>query len=1092
MRRTTSPTSLLRGLIPAVLLLAFAAAPARAQVSITSFGTALPENFNTLASSGTSSVVPAGWAFLETGTGANTLYSAGTGSSTGGDTYSFGAASNSERAFGGLQSGSVNPTVGASYANNTGGTITSLDITYTGEQWRLGAAGRSDRNDFQYSLNATALNNGTWVDVDTLDFSSPNTTTAGALDGNAAANRTTLTASITGLSIPSGAVFWIRWTDLNVSGSDDGLAVDDFSLTADGVGGGTVLTINNVTVLEGDSGTTNASFTVSLSAPAGPGGVTFDIATQDNTATTANNDYAAQSLTGQTIPEGSSSAPFTVVVNGDTTQEPDETYFVNVTNVTGATIADGQGVGTITNDDVTLTLIHDIQGSGSTSPVVGTTVTTRGIVTGLRTSGFFLQARDADADADPQTSEGIFVYTGSTPPGSAALGTDLYVTGTVAEFVPSADPVSPAFTELNGTISVILLSTGNTLPTPVTLVAADTSPTGAIDQLERFEGMRVTVPSLTVIAPTGDASINEPNATSTTNGLFYGVITGVPRPYREAGIASLDPLPAGSPCCVPRFDENPERLRIDSDGQVGASPIEVTAGATVTGITGPLDFAYRTHTIHPDAATPPGVSGNVTAAPLPAPAAGEATVASFNLERFFDTTNDPGITEPVLTPTAFANRLNKASLTIRNVMRSPDVIGVSEVENLTTLQALATKLNSDTVAGGDPDPGYTAYLEEGNDQGGIDVGLLVKASRVTVGSVTQHGLSETYIDPNTGQPDLLNDRPPLVLVGTMNPAGGPAFPLTVIANHLRSLLGIDDAADGNRIRTKRRAQAEYLANLIQGWQLADATRRIVAVGDFNAFQVNDGYVDGIGTIKGTPTLPDNVVLASSDLVNPDLTDLADGPPSQQYSFTFDGNAQQLDHIIVTGNVLPQLTAFRFGRVNADFPESYRNDPNRPERLSDHDLPMAYLRGLSADLQVGIADLPDPAYGGDPLTYTIGVANLSVDVAEGLSLSVTLPPTASFVSASGTGWACGQAAGVVTCTRANLGAGPAPDVTVTVQTPPAGGSLLCTTAIAATTADPVTGNNNASATTTVTSDILFKDGFDSGPVPPRMRAARARR
>lgn len=84
-------------------------------------------------------------------------------------------------------------------------------------------------------MDATSLSTGTWTDRDPLDFTAPITgPTIGALDGNAAANRTALTSSIGGLSILNGATFWIRWTDFNASGADDGLGVDDFSLTANG------------------------------------------------------------------------------------------------------------------------------------------------------------------------------------------------------------------------------------------------------------------------------------------------------------------------------------------------------------------------------------------------------------------------------------------------------------------------------------------------------------------------------------------------------------------------------------------------------------------------------------------------------------------------------------------------------------------------------------------------------------------------------------------------------------------------------------------------------------------------------------------
>ena len=101
------------------------------------------QNFNTLASTGTtSSTLPAGWTFSESGTSANTSYGIGTGSSNTGNTYSFGSTGSTDRAFGGLRSGALNPTIGASFTNTTGDTVTSLAISYTGEQWRLGASGK--------------------------------------------------------------------------------------------------------------------------------------------------------------------------------------------------------------------------------------------------------------------------------------------------------------------------------------------------------------------------------------------------------------------------------------------------------------------------------------------------------------------------------------------------------------------------------------------------------------------------------------------------------------------------------------------------------------------------------------------------------------------------------------------------------------------------------------------------------------------------------------------------------------------------------------------------------------------------------------
>ena len=110
-----------------------------------------------------------------------------------------------------------------------------------------------------------------------------------------------------------------------------------------------MLSISNVTVAEGHSGTKLATFTISLSQASGSA-VTFNVATANATAT-AGSDYVASSLTGQSIAAGMTSKTFNVTINGDTVPEPNETFNVTVSNVAGATVADGTGVGTILNDD---------------------------------------------------------------------------------------------------------------------------------------------------------------------------------------------------------------------------------------------------------------------------------------------------------------------------------------------------------------------------------------------------------------------------------------------------------------------------------------------------------------------------------------------------------------------------------------------------------------------------------------------------------------------------------------------------------------------------------------------------------------------
>ena len=134
-----------------------------------------------------------------------------------------------------------------------------------------------------------------------------------------------------------------------------------------------------------------------------------------------------------------------------------------------------------------------------------------------------------------------------------------------------------------------------------------------------------------------------------------------------------------------------------------------------------------------------------------------------------------------------------------------------------------------------------------------------------------------------------------------------------------------------------------MAKFVQERQKADPTERIALIGDFNAFQFNDGIMDVIGTIKGKPAAKDQVLFASDDLVNPDLTNLVDLiDKNQQYSYVYGGNAQVLDHFLVTDTMKKHLAGFGYVRVNADFPEAFRGDANRVERFSDHDPAIGYF------------------------------------------------------------------------------------------------------------------------------------------------------
>ena len=239
------------------------------------------------------------------------------------------------------------------------------------------------------------------------------------------------------------------------------------------------------------------------------------------------------------------------------------------------------------------------------------------------------------------------------------------------------------------------------------------------------------------------------------------MLEGVARPLREPGIEISDcrfhPIrPRMLDCCIPRWDENPERIMIDSDGLVGSTVISVTSNVTFqTSLDHSTSLSATTRCCRKRRRRR---SANMSAVPVPTPAAGEFTVAGFNIENFNNN----------------ATQRAKAALAIRDVLHLPDVIGTIEIFELSGLQALAAEIEA--ISG----VHYEARLVEADGDAGDadqDVGFLIKTSRVQIDSVTQiekpgcNGTAancNTFIDPNFGDPALLNDRPPLVLEATVD------------------------------------------------------------------------------------------------------------------------------------------------------------------------------------------------------------------------------------------------------------------------------------------------------------------------------------
>jgi hypothetical protein len=373
---------------------------------------------------------------------------------------------------------------------------------------------------------------------------------------------------------------------------------------------------------------------------------------------------------------------------------------------------------------------------------------------------------------------------------------------------------------------------------------------------------------------------------------------------------------------LPIWGGNPEIFEVDTDRYLAAPGLQIPAGASITA-EGPLAFSFSDYQIRPTSLT---VTGVAAPRPVRARAPGELTVGGQNCLRLFDAVDDPTIDDDVPTPAQYAGRLNKLSMQVRQVLGAPDILAVQEVENAGVLADLAAKILVD-----DPSAFYTPYLVEGNDIGGIDVGFLVRSS-VRVDSIEQWGKDELFTF--NGQTAPLNDRPPLILRGAYVKNGAP-FPLTVIAVHQRSLSGVD-GSDGARIRAKRFQQAFRLAQLLNDLQNEEPGVRLVVIGDFNAFEFTDGYVDVMGEVTGNPD-PAGALLPATDEVALNLTNQTLlMPPLERYSFVFDGTAQSLDHVLTSQPLDPFVRDTQHSRGNADSPFGYDVDYSTPLRTSDHD------------------------------------------------------------------------------------------------------------------------------------------------------------
>jgi|GEM_PF-516360 len=755
-----------------------------------------------------------------------------------------------------------------------------------------------------------------------------------------------------------------------------------------GAGSPITLSVGDVTVTAPASGTAPADFDVRLSRAAASD-VQFDVATVDGTAV-AGVDYVAAQQTGATIAAGATTFRFTVQINANATPGAPKTFKLRVTNVAGGDVVTTSAEGTGTILSSAGLRIGDIQGDGAHPARLGQTVTFSGTVTAIGAGGYFVQ--DA-GDGNPLTSDALFVY-GSTPAG-LAVGSTVDVTGTVAEFYGMAE-ITGATTTITGS---------GALPPAVALDAATPSADPAHPRCEGgsfvagdsvavrnwrcLQSMRVTL---------ADGAISAPNFRSSSQPLSeaYAYVASHPRPFRGPGLPYGTTAPSPPPGYAPPvWDAVPYVFGVDTGHLMSPQALNGGVRFSATGVMG-FDFGIGMLWPTEFTVTDPGPAYPLA---VPAAPAGALTIGSQNMLRLFNDVHDsgsidacadsdPGSSDVCPTTAQFQVRLKKLSRQVREVLGAPAVLGVQEIENLAALQALADQIHAD-----DASLTYRAYLQEGNDVGGIDVGVLVRGD-VTVNAVTQLNKNETTTagcSSSNPPPCLLNDRPPLLLDASF---GGERFAVLVI--HNRSLSNVETQA---YVRAKRFEQAKSVARIVQAWQTGDAAAvpgatagvPLAVVGDYNAFEFTDGYVDVTGIIRGTAVASENLLWdAELPIVVPPLADAGETvPEASRYSFSFDGYMQDLDHGLLTEGFRARLLWMAASHGNADVPAGGPDgtDPTTARRSADHD---GFVMAFSAPAPTTWTVTPAVAGGHG----TIGPAQ-PVTVADGATTSFTLTPDAGY-------------------------------------------------------------------------------------------------
>lgn len=564
------------------------------------------------------------------------------------------------------------------------------------------------------------------------------------------------------------------------------------------------------------------------------------------------------------------------------------------------------------------TPIHNIQGDGASSPMVGSVVSVEGVVTGdyqlggVELGGFFMQEEDADADANPLTSEGIFVYDNGFA--DVNSGDVVRLRGKVSEYYN--------LTELSSLDRLVVCGSG------ASVTAADlTLPVDSVSDFERYEGMLVHFPqTLTAtdvygLGRYGQVLLSADGRLRTPTNI---VAPGAPANEQED-------LNLRNQVILDDYNnqQNRDPILYPQPGGLTADNT-LRDGYTLDNFTAVMDYEYGEYRLQPVAPVNFIAASNPRTS-APGDVGGLLKVAGFNVLNFFNGDGQGGgFPTSRGAETTFEFERQRAKIIHAIVAIDADVVGLTELENDgygpdSAIQDLVNGLNeaigSDTYAFIDP-----GVAKIGTDE--ISVGLIYK--HTTVEPLGDPAILDSSVDPNFI--DTLN-RPALAQTFRQIATHGD---FTAVINHLKSkgsdcnAVGDSDTGDGQGNCNVTRTKA---ATALVNWLATDPTNSgdpdFLIIGDLNSYAKEDpitalkagGYTNLIESFVG----------------------------EDAYSYVYFGEAGYLDHALANGSLTPQVTGATQWHINADEPPVLDYNTNykspdqvvtlyseAPYRSSDHD------------------------------------------------------------------------------------------------------------------------------------------------------------